>query len=215
MSNSPILYSFRRCPYAMRARWAIWHCQLSVEIREVVLRDKPQELWAVSPKGTVPALCLPDGKVMTESLEIMLWALGQDHAWHPSDLAAEQMALILQHDSEFKPLLDAYKYPERHLALSHQQHQENAMYWLETNLCKRLAVHTYLIDAEFHLSDAAIAPFIRQFAAVDRAWFVEHANPLLQQWLARVLQDDFFAAGMQKYPRWQAGDTPSYFPAQL
>ncbi|WP_288842556.1 glutathione S-transferase N-terminal domain-containing protein [uncultured Deefgea sp.] len=213
MSHTPILYSFRRCPYAMRARWAIWHTQLRVEIREVVLREKPAELWAVSPKGTVPVLCLPDGQVITESLEIMLWALGQD-AWHPNALGAQQMALILQHDTEFKPLLDAYKYPERHLALSPQQHQDNATYWLETNICNRLAAHTYLIDTEFRLSDAAIAPFIRQFAAVDQAWFLDHANPLLQQWLTRVLQDDFFDAGMQKYPRWQAGDSPSYFPAK-
>lgn len=209
----PILYSFRRCPYAMRARLALWQSGVTVELREVVLRNKPAEFLAASPKATVPVLLLPAGKIIEQSLDIMHWALAQADPddWHPTELATEQNTLIARHDLEFKPLLDAYKYPERHLKLTFTQHRNNAMYWLEANINKRLAQHTHLIDDTMRLSDAAITPFIRQFAAVDLAWFTQHAPAALQTWLANLTESELLAAVMNKYPQWQAGDTPTYF----
>jgi glutathione S-transferase len=215
-TNLPILYSFRRCPYAMRARLALWQTGVSVELREVVLRNKPAELLASSPKGTVPVLILGNGQVIEQSLDIMQWALAQSdpNHWHPSALAAEQLALIARHDLEFKPLLDRYKYPERNLELSLAEHQNNAMYWLLENINHRLEQYTHLIDNHMRLSDAAIAPFIRQFAAVNQAWFQQNAPQALQIWLAQFTESDLLAAVMEKYSPWQAGATPNYFGLQ-
>jgi len=212
-ANAPILYSFRRCPYAMRARLALWQSGIVVELREVVLRAKPAELLAISPKGTVPVLQLADGTIIEQSLDIMHWALAQSdpHDWHPTELAQQQNALIARHDIEFKLLLDAYKYPERHLALSLAEHRDRAMYWLEANINQSLAQYTHLIDNTMRLADAAIAPFIRQFAAVDHAWFKSNAPQALQNWLARFVESDLLAAVMEKYPPWLAGDAPIYF----
>ncbi|WP_051534746.1 glutathione S-transferase N-terminal domain-containing protein [Deefgea rivuli] len=209
----PILYSFRRCPYAMRARLALWQSGVIVELREVVLRDKPAELIAASPKATVPVLVLPSGEVIAQSLDIMHWALAQSDpaAWHPPELAAQQIELITRHDIEFKPLLDAYKYPERHSQLSLEQHRDNAMYWLAENINQRLEGYTYLIDNQMRISDVAIAPFIRQFSAVDFPWFEQHAPAPLQNWLATFTESELLAAVMNKYPQWQAGDAPIYF----
>ena len=209
----PVLYSFRRCPYAMRARLALWQSGVIVELREVVLRAKPFELLAASPKATVPVLLLADGSVIEQSLEIMQWALAQSDPfdWHPPTLANEQLELISRHDVEFKPLLDAYKYPERHMELSLATHREKAMYWLLGNICQRLEQHTHLIDNQTRISDAAIAPFIRQFAAVDTIWFQQNAPRTLQTWLAQFTDSALLAAVMEKYPPWQAGDAPIYF----
>ena len=211
--NLPILYSFRRCPYAMRARLALWQSGVTVELREVVLRAKPAELLTTSPKGTVPVLLLPNGQVIEQSLDIMLWALAQSdpHHWHPAPLVAEQLALISQHDLEFKPLLDRYKYPERHQELSASEHQKNAMYWLLENINHRLEQYTHLIDNQLRLSDSAIAPFIRQFAAVDQSWFQQQAPQALQVWLTQFTESELLAAVMGKYPAWQAGAATCYF----
>ncbi len=212
-TNLPILYSFRRCPYAIRARLALWQSGVVVELREVVLRDKPAGLLAASPKGTVPVLVLTDGKVIEQSLEIMHWALAQSdpNHWQPHAFAAEQNDLISRHDIEFKPLLDAYKYPERDLALSPTEHQNKAMYWLLENINQRLEQYTCLIDARFRLADAAMAPFVRQFAAVDITWFQQSAPQALQVWLAQFVESDLLAAVMEKYPPWQVDATPRYF----
>ena len=211
----PILYSFRRCPYAMRARLALWQSGVMVELREVVLRDKPAELIAASPKATVPVLVLPNGEIIEQSLAIMHWALAQSDPaqWYPEQLAAVQNEWIKQHDFEFKPLLDAYKYPERHPELSLEQHRNNAMYWLESNVEKSLQSNTHLIDNQLRLADMAILPFIRQCAAVDLVWFEQHAPALLQHWLGTFIHSDLLAAVMTKYPPWQAGAAPTYFGA--
>lgn len=215
-SNLPILYSFRRCPYAMRARLALWQSGVLVQLREVVLRNKPAELLAISPKGTVPVLQLVDGTVIEQSLDIMQWALAQSDRsdWHPTELANQLNDLIARHDIEFKPLLDAYKYPERHLELSPVAHQAKAMYWLEANINIRLEQYTHLIDNKMRLADAAIAPFIRQFAAVDHAWFKCNAPQGLQVWLTQFKESDLLASVMEKYPPWQSDATPCYFGQQ-
>ncbi|MGL4996022.1 MAG: glutathione S-transferase N-terminal domain-containing protein [Deefgea sp.] len=215
-TNLPILYSFRRCPYAMRARLALWQSGVSVELREVVLRNKPAELLAISPKGTVPVLQLPDGTIIEQSLEIMHWALAQSdpNDWHPTELANQQNDLIARHDIEFKPLLDAYKYPERHVELSPVEHQAKAMYWLEANINIRLEQYTYVIDDKMRLADAAIGPFIRQLAAVDHAWFKCNAPQGLQVWLTQFNESDLLASVMEKYPPWQSDATPCYFGQQ-
>jgi glutathione S-transferase len=208
----PILYSFRRCPYAMRARLALWQCGVHVVLREVVLRDKPPQLLAVSPKATVPVLVLPNGLVIEQSLDIMRWALQQSDpaGWLDTDLPA-QLALIAQHDAQFKPLLDRYKYPERHPEISAVEHQYQAMYWLEQHINTCLHKYTHLMGSQFSLADAAIAPFIRQFAAVDNAWFVAQANPRLQAWLSNIVHSPLFNAIMDKYPQWHSGDDATIF----
>lgn len=212
-SNYPTLYSFRRCPYAMRARLALKQSGCRVELREVVLREKPAELLAISPKGTVPVLQLTDGTVIEQSLEIMQWAMAQSDPqdWYLSQSQQEQNELIARHDTEFKPLLDAYKYPERHLELSLDEHKNNAMYWLQTNIINKLEKHTHLIDNQIRLADIAIAPFIRQFAAVNPNWFAAQAPQVLKNWLRQFTESERLAAVMEKYPQWHAGQAPIYF----
>ncbi|WP_410498998.1 glutathione S-transferase N-terminal domain-containing protein [Chitinibacter sp. S2-10] len=218
MNNTdlPILYSFRRCPYAIRARLALWLGGVTVQLREIALRDKPAALLAISPKATVPVLLLPNGQVLEESLDIMRWVLSQSSA-QSGPLAGigtdldRQLALILLHDQHFKPLLDRYKYPERHPELSAAEHQYHAMYWLKANIEHRLDQYTHLMDDQLRLADLVIAPFIRQYAAVDRDAFSRLASPALQNWLKRMLDAPYFAAVMEKYPLWQEGAAPVIF----
>ncbi|QLI80568.1 glutathione S-transferase N-terminal domain-containing protein [Chitinibacter fontanus] len=202
----PILYSFRRCPYAIRARMAIYLSGVSVQLREVVLRDKPAELLAASTKGTVPVLVLPVGAVLDQSLDIMLWALRQHD---PMGILKRdldyQLQLIAEHDLQFKPLLDRYKYPERFPELAAEEHQYHAMYWLKENIEKRLEIDTPSFESKITLSDLAIMPFIRQCAAVDPRVFQRLASPTLQSWLATFCAGELFTAVMDKYPTWQTG----------
>ncbi|WP_373974846.1 glutathione S-transferase N-terminal domain-containing protein [Chitinibacter sp. SCUT-21] len=211
----PILYSFRRCPYAMRARLAIRLSGLTVELREVVLRDKPAELLNTSAKGTVPVLQLPTGEVIDQSLDIMRWAFEhRDPLGCLQDNLAAQLALIKLHDTQFKPLLDRYKYPERHPELSFAEHQYQAMYWLKSHIEANLDKHTHLFSNKVSLADLAIMPFIRQCAAVDAAAFAQHASPQLQQWLSHWLASELLHACMEKYPQWRAGQAPVLFGAK-
>ena len=195
----PILYSFRRCPYAMRARLALAVSGHSVEHREVVLRDKPPELLAASSKGTVPVLVLPGGEVIDESLDIMLWALGRHdpQQWlgsrsqlrttHPTlqtETLGDMLALIAQCDGPFKRHLDAYKYPPRRpmgpalgatpaeladLAEPQTQARQQASGFIDV-LNQRLTHSECLFGPQLSLADAAILPFVRQFAGVQPQW---------------------------------------------
>jgi glutathione S-transferase len=211
-NNQLILYSFRRCPYAIRARLALSLCNIEVQLREVVLRDKPVELLHSSPKGTVPVLLLGNGQIIEHSLEIMLWAIGHTAVDSSLTLALDaQLQLIQLHDQSFKPLLDRYKYPERHLELSAQQHQYNAMYWLESQISNRLAGYTHLFGNHLSLADLAIVPFVRQCAAIDSVAFVRSTSTALQHWLARLTESALFESVMSKYPQWHAGDPPIWF----
>jgi glutathione S-transferase len=201
----PILYSFRRCPYAMRARLALYLSGINVQLREVALRNKPAALLLASPKGTVPVLILASGQVIEQSLDIMRWALAQQLA-SPICCDAEQIALIGQHDADFKPLLDRYKYPERYPEASAAEHQYNAMYWLKTKLEYRLESNTHLFGSQLGIADLGIMPFVRQCAGVDAEAFRQQASPQLQAWLAQLIAQPAFVACMEKYPDWHAGD---------
>jgi len=198
--TDPILYSFRRCPYAIRARLALAVSETAVEHREVKLRDKPVEMLAASPKGTVPVLVLPDGRVIDESLDIMRWALaGND----PEDwLAGDDPALIAMNDGAFKHHLDRYKYPDRYPAdgVDHRAAALAILHGLEA----RLGEHPYLSGARFGLTDAAVLPFVRQFAAVDRDWFVAQDLARVQQWLEAFVGSALFARVMVVREVWKA-----------
>jgi len=216
MLHLPILYSFRRCPYAMRARMALIVGNVQCELREVDLGNKPAEMLEVSPKGTVPVLLFTDGTVLEESLDIMLWALTQSgvSAWlKPQAGDLDDMLELIEHnDGEFKQHLDRYKYPDRY---AHEK-QPNVLYH-RAQACAFLSqLETLLNDNGFlfgshaSLADLAIFPFVRQFAATDPGWFASLEYRRLQAWLTGWLQSDLFAAAMHKHPVWQAGDAPRY-----
>ena len=206
-----ILYSFRRCPYAMRARLALQAAGQVVEHREIALKDKPAEMLRASPKGTVPVLVLADGTVLDESLDIMRWALERSdpQGWLGGDDADREdaWALIAHNDGEFKFHLDRYKYPHRYSLADGVVHRELARGFLET-LQNRLALHSFLAGARFGLADAAIAPFVRQFAHTDAAWFAAQSWSHLAQWLQDFEASAAFAQVMEKHPVWP-GDAAS------
>ena len=198
----PILYSYRRCPYAIRARMALKLAGVVVEIREISLREKPAHMLQVSPKATVPVLVLSDGSVIEESIEIMLFAL-KTHALG-ANIHAGIVALIMQNDADFKQALDAYKYPERFHTQSQPVYRQQGEVFLR-QLENLLQQNTYLFDATPTFADYAIFPFVRQFAAVDAAWFSgfnqDSANyPKLRTWLKALVESDLFKSVMQKQP---------------
>lgn len=213
--SMPILYSFRRCPYAIRARLAIAASGQTCALREVVLRNKPPEMIAVSPKGTVPVLVLPDGRVLEESLEIMYWVLNKNdpEGWLMSlnDEPDDIDALITENDGPFKDNLDRYKYPTRFKVVDPLHHRSRGTAFLE-KLNARLSQTVYLCGNSFTLVDAAILPFIRQFANNDREWFNALDLPAVQHWLQRLLDSDRFLRVMEKYPRWEHGMDEPAFP---
>jgi glutathione S-transferase len=217
MANLPVLYSFRRCPYAMRARLAIVVSGLRVELREVVLKNKPTELLAASPKATVPVLVLPNGEVIDESLNVMLWALRQHdpeqwlepHNPEANVVAmADMLALIAANDGPFKHSLDRYKYSHRFTAEHRdvdatsfaQRHRSVGAAWL-CRLEPQLK-HGHLFGARTSLADMALLPFVRQFAHSDATWFAAQPWPHLQAWLAAFEHSSLFASVMCKHLPW-------------
>src|SRR5690554_4217479 len=203
----PILYSFRRCPYAMRARLVIALAGYQVELREVVLKDKPTALLEISPKATVPVLLQPDGKVMEESLDIMLWAAENHAVWQSLDQLQRKatFALIQENDVSFKQALDRYKYADHYPEHSEQYYRQQGEVFL-VKLEHRLANQIGLVADSLTLIDFAILPFVRQFALVDWQWFSSADYPKLRGWLNGFLQSDLFTQIMIKYPPWQQGD---------
>ena len=200
----PVLYSFRRCPYAMRARMALWVSGTQAELREVVLRDKPQAMLDASPKGTVPVLVLDDGEVIDESIAIMRWslALHDPAGWLAHETEAQ--AIIAEIDGPFKTHLDRYKYHSRYDDADPDHHRSEALRILE-RLNARIAEHGQLLAGQATLADYASFPFIRQFANHDRAWFDMQPLIPLQNWLVRHLQSAIFKSVMHKYDQWIAG----------
>lgn len=204
---TPILYSFRRCPYAMRARLALISSGQQVELREILLRDKPAELIAASPKATVPVLVTQDG-VIDQSLDIMLWALERNDPQGWRDMPNAGHDWIARADTAFKTALDGVKYASRHPEAEALIHRENAMTFLD-ELDKNL--RDWLFDKP-SLADYALLPFVRQFAAIDPDWFAAQNWPRLQDWLARFLASDIFAQAMVKQPLWHSTAAPKLFP---
>jgi glutathione S-transferase len=200
-----LLYSFRRCPYAMRARLALRVSGVAYEHREVALKAKPAAMLAASPQGTVPVLCLSTGEVLAQSLDIMLWALHHNdpQAWLPDTPQAWAFTHdgIELNDGEFKVHLDRYKYPQRFGLTDGLAHREQAsallMRWQQ-----RLQTQAYLSGPQWGLLDVCVAPFVRQFARTDRAWFEAQAWPQLAQWLSAFEASEDFVAVMHKHPLW-------------
>ena len=208
--NLPVLYSFRRCPYAMRARMALHTSDTVLEHREIELKNKPAAMLAASPKGTVPVLVLPDGRVIDESLDIMRWALAKRdplHWWPPADQEPAALDLIAQNDGPFKEALDRYKYPYR-FGLNDGISPRDAGAGFLHALEERLQTQVFLNGSTWGLIDAALAPFVRQFAHTDKAWFSQQPWPRLAQWLADFEASDLFAAIMHKRAPWVAGLAP-------
>ena len=198
----PILYSFRRCPFAIRARMSLEICNIDVCLREVNLSDKPIEMLQVSPKGTVPILLLPDETVIDESLDIMIWSLERFskinkkiHKWRDKSIYEPSIQLAQQNDNDFKPLLDKYKYcTELDEAVNHRENAE----WFLALLNDLLEKRSCLLGDELTLADIAIFPFIRQFALVDYDWFLSSRYKALVRWLRYLLTLDCFNRVMLK-----------------
>jgi len=202
-----VLYSYRRCPYAMRARMALAYAQIPVEIREISLREKPASMLAISPKGTVPVLQCGE-LVIEQSLEIMIWALQKSDPdqWLKSSFLDEAWQLIELNDGSFKALLDQYKYPERiklSPSLTREAILEKAIQTFIAPLEERLGSQPFLFGEQISIADIAIFPFIRQFAMVDKEWFDLAPFFNLKKWLDFHLGSPLFLGVMQKYPTWQ------------
>ncbi len=214
--EKPILYSFRRCPYAMRARMAIAVSGQICALREVVLRNKPPEMIAASPKGTVPIIVLPDGQIIEESLKIMYWALYRNdpEGWLApiNEYSHDVEALISENDGSFKDNLDRYKYSNRYEHSNPLYHRKKGTEFLK-KLDARLSKTTFLSGNKFTFTDAAISPFIRQFANHDRDWFNALELPGIQKWLNNIINSDKFLNIMTKYPAWESGSDEPAFPS--
>lgn len=203
----PVLYSFRRCPYAIRARLALAVAGTQVELREVVLRDKPHAFLEVSPSATVPCLVSEDG-VIDESLDVMIWALGINDPQGWLQMPDEGHDWIARNDGPFKQALDRVKYAARYPDEDPATQRELAVSFLG-------ALDNQIGDWMFGhptLADFAILPFVRQFAFIDKTWFDAQPWPRLQAWLDRFLISEQFGAVMAKYPQWRDGDAPVLFP---
>lgn len=215
----PILYSFRRCPYAMRARLALYFSGIRVELREVVLRDKPPSMLEYSPKGTVPVLVASDGRIIDQSIDIAYWALRhQDpHKLLPdsgSSHAIEIDQLISENDTEFKAWLDHYKYSDRYpefTAIHYREQGERFLFKLD----HQLENSAFLFGDKISIADIAIAPFIRQFANVDKDWFDQSPYPRLKNWLAGIIESSVFQAIFIKYEQWKPEHKPVFFPTEI
>ncbi len=214
--DAPILYSFRRCPYAMRARLALLVSGIRCEMREITLAHKPSNMLEASPKGTVPVLVLKD-RVLDQSLDIMHWALGQNdpEGWSTSGqtLDEEAHALVRMCDDAFKTHLDRYKYPNRYDLPNGLADREAGSVYLD-QLNTKLMQSKFLMGAKWSWVDAAVAPFVRQFARTDRAWFDAQAWTALQNWLTQFEQSESFIAVMHRYKIWYEGTKPVAFPPQ-
>ena len=205
----PILYSFRRCPYAIRARMAVFGSAIEVDLHEVSLKDKPAAMLAASSKGTVPVLCLPSQtsdektyQVIDESLDIMFWALNinDPNTWLSSYSESDKtfaLALIDENDADFKGWLDRYKYADRFPEHSAEYYRQQCELFL-SKLEHLLSQNDYLLATEATFADIAIFPFIRQFSIVDKAWFDQCDYPALRAWLNDLLASPLFIRVMEK-----------------
>jgi glutathione S-transferase len=215
MSSLPVLYSFRRCPYAIRARLALDVSGEACELREIVLRDKPEELLRASQKGTVPVLINTDGVVIDESLDIMLWTLRRNdpESWLSPERGSleEMLSLIRRFDDEFKASLDRYKYPNRFPGASAElNRQAGSQFLLELEAHLQRTSHFFGDRAA--LADMALASFVRQFANVDAEWFAAQAWRKLHRWLSSIVDSPRFVRVMRPVNVWKPGCAGVVFP---
>ena len=208
--KQPILYNFRRCPYAIRARLALVHAKVNVEIREVVLRNKPKEFLATSPSGTVPSLKLTN-TVLDESLDIMKWALIQNDPIDLMDMPGYGFDLISECDGNFKKALDRTKYPNKFPDTDPIASRDTAALFLH-KLEKILSPN--LFGTRLSIADLAILPFVRQFAHIDQDWFYDQDWINLIKWVDNFKQSSVFISIMTKLAPWQRGDQPIMFSDQ-
>ena len=211
-NNLPILYSFRRCPYAMRARMAIHISSQKCEIREVLLRDKPPSMLEYSSKGTVPVLVLQSGEVIDESLDVIDWALNLNDPdnWQRSKDNEKTKELIKINDGEFKYHLDRYKYSKRYDNEDPEFHRKKCLKFIES-INNELNNSKYIFDDNISYADIVLLPFIRQFRIADIEWFDSLPYDNLKKWLSSFLDSSLLNSIMKKYDLWKEGDKSIVF----
>ena len=211
-NNLPILYSFRRCPYAMRARMAIHISSQKCEIREVLLRDKPPSMLEYSSKGTVPVLVLQSGEVIDESLDVIDWALNMNDPdnWQRSKNNEKTKELIKINDGEFKYHLDRYKYSKRYDNEDPEFHRKKCLSFIE-KVNSELQNSKYIFDDAISYIDISLLPFIRQFRIADNEWFDELPYENVKSWLSNFLNSELLKSIMSKYDIWKEGDEVTIF----
>ena len=208
MNTTPILYSFRRCPYAIRARLAVYSAGIELELREVLLRDKTPKFLEVSKSKTVPCLQTND-YILDESLEIMIWALKINDPKNWLRETDKSLELIATCDGPFKNALDRTKYPNRYpdeSAVENRVLASNFLDFIENQL------NPCLFGENFNLADIAILPFVRQFAHIDFDWFLSQPWPKTAEWLENFKNSEMFSSVMKKYPKWEENDPVTLFP---
>ena len=211
-NNLPILYSFRRCPYAMRARMAIHISGQKCQLREVLLRDKPPSMLEYSAKGTVPVLILQDGKVIDESLDVIDWALNLNDPdnWQRSKDTEKTKELIKINDGEFKYHLDRYKYSKRYDNEDPEFHRKRCLKFIES-INNELNNSEYIFDDNISYADIVLLPFIRQYRIADIEWFDSLPYNNLKKWLSSFLDSYLLNSIMKKYDLWKEGDEVTIF----
>jgi glutathione S-transferase len=202
----PILYSLRRCPYAMRARLGLLQADQTVVLRDVVMKNIPAEMLLASPKGTVPILVFDDSSVIDESIDIMIWALNQND---PNNLLfndqpsihSSMLALIKRNDNEFRDSLDKYKVAARYHDTTEVHYRDQCEPFI-FHLEQRLTEYDFLMGTRPSLADYALLPFVRQFSRVDRKWYLQAPYPNIERWLTKHYQNPLYSKAMKKYPQW-------------
>lgn len=204
--TSPILYSLRQCPYAMRARLGIMHAHQVVVLRDIDMNNKPEEMLSISPKGTVPVLLLSDGTVIDESIDVMIWALNQSDPnnllyAHDEGMLSVMLELIYRSDTEFVDALQKYRAASRYHDDNEVEYRDMCCEWL-MEIEQRLSQHAYIMGNTPSLVDYALLPFIRQFSRVDKKWYGQASFPSLRDWLIRQYNNPIFSKVMTVYPKW-------------
>ena len=192
---------------------AIANSNIEVELREVLLNDRPQSLYDISPKGTVPVLQLEDGAVIDESINIMKWALYQSSSdWYKNNIELQD-EMIHHNDFEFKQWLDKYKYHDRHPKNTLEHYRDKCNETL-AYYNKILKIQSHLVGESMSLAEVAILPFVRQYANVDREWFA-YTYPNVERRLENWIQSELFKRVMPKFEAWKLDDQPLYISFHL